>query len=599
MRVNRNLNLIRLGLGIFLATIFLSVVIPTSAKKNPEDPTQLIKNASDTEISVYLPFISKSPSPTFDLTIDWLEITQAIQTASNDVPLVAGRTTVVRAFARTDQPGGTENIHVSLSAWQGGTQLPDSPLVLGPNVISPSPSRADINSSINFQLPKSWLTGQVTIEATVDSNHVLYETNENNNTSSLTLNFNSIPSLDVKIIPIHYYHHGNPNDYYPAVSQDIISNDVWNLYPVDNVNISFHSPKTFVGDLNDVDDWIYILNKITDMKQSEGAPDSQIWYGLLPVEDESGDTWFYGGVIGLGWLGDRVSIGLADYSSYGLDGGITAAHEFGHNLGREHAPCGNPAYPDPEYPYSNGIIGQFGFNLSKFTVIPNTYKDIMSYCSPEWVSDYTYIGLGNDQIAHGDSIPMGQSVQSVIVRASLDQDGQAKFEPFYEFKGQPTPPPESSEYSIEMLNDIGEIIAVHPVKVFKAEEHGIIAYSISAVVPKPQEQITTIRLLENGIAIGDKSAISNVNTLEIPNQATVVTADQVGDAAILNWGVPGIPSLVRYSSDDGVSWTTLDIDVTDGQLLLYTQSMPKGKLLFEITLADNVSSAIYYSWENK
>jgi len=74
-------------------------------------------------------FFSKSPSPTFDLTINWLEFTQSIQTASNNVRLVAGRTTVVQAYAKTDQPGGTENIHVYLSAWQGGTQLPDSPLV--------------------------------------------------------------------------------------------------------------------------------------------------------------------------------------------------------------------------------------------------------------------------------------------------------------------------------------------------------------------------------------------------------------------------------------------------------------------------------------
>jgi len=596
MRLNRNL--IRLGLGVFLAIIFLSVVIPTSAEKNPKDPTQLINNASDTGNSVYLPFISKSPSPTFDLTIDWLEITQSIQTASNDVPLVAGRTTVVRAYAKTDQPGGTENIHASLSAWQGGTQLPDSPLVLGPNVISPSPSRADINRSINFQLPESWLAGQVTIEAKIDTNHVLYETNENNNTTSLTLNFNSIPSLDVKIIPIHYYHHGNPNDYYPAVSHDILSNDVWNIYPVDNVNISFHSQKTYYGNLNDVDDWIYILNAITDMKQSEGAPGSQIWYGLLPVEDERGDTWFNGGVIGLGWLDYRVSIGLADYSNYGIDGGITAAHEFGHNLGREHAPCGDPAYPDPDYPYSNGIIGQFGFNLSQFTVIPDNYKDIMSYCSPEWVSDYTYRGLYNDQRTHGGSMPQGELVESIFVRASLDQYGQSKFEPIYEFNGQPSSVPESSEYSIEMLNDVGEIVAVHPVKVLKAEEHGINAYSISAVVPKPQEPISTIQLAENGKAISDKSLTSNVTELAIPNQATVQTSDQVGDEAILNWGIPGVPALVRYSTDDGVSWTTLDIDITDGQLLLYPQSMPKGEILFEITLADNVSPASYYSWEN-
>ncbi|MGB7114878.1 MAG: hypothetical protein WBD56_01930 [Anaerolineales bacterium] len=144
MRKNRSQYRKILGLGVFLAIIFMSMIIPTSAKKNPEDPTQLINNASDTGNSVYLPFISKSPSPTFDLTIDWLEITQAVQTASNDLPLVAGRPTVVRAYSKTDHLGGTENIHVSLSAWQGGTQLPDSPLVLGPNVISPSPSRTDI-----------------------------------------------------------------------------------------------------------------------------------------------------------------------------------------------------------------------------------------------------------------------------------------------------------------------------------------------------------------------------------------------------------------------------------------------------------------------
>jgi len=188
--------------------------------------------------------------------------------------------------------------------------------------------------------------------------------------------------------------------------------------------------------------------------------------------------------------------------------------------------------------------------------------------------------------------------ESIFVRASLDQDRQAKLEPFYKFIGQPTPFPESSEYSIEMLNDVGEIIAVYPVKVLKAEEHGINAYSISAVVPKPQEPITTIRLVENGIAIRDKSVISDITAIAIPNQATVVTADQVGDEAILKWGVPGVPALVRYSSDDGVSWTTLDIDITDGQLLLYPQSIPKVEILFEIILPDNVSPATYYSWEN-
>ena len=125
---------------------------------------------------------------------------------------------------------------------------------------------------------------------------------------------------------------------------------------------------------------------------AEVGPDSAtVYYGLLPTTHTSGATWFEGGVSGLGWVGQqRVSVGL----DLGVDTGHTAAHEIGHNFGRRHAPCGNPSSPDPHYPYPNATIGVYGMDTDEDVLLsPAANFDMMSYCGPEWVSDYTYEGL--------------------------------------------------------------------------------------------------------------------------------------------------------------------------------------------------------------
>lgn len=66
-------------------------------------------------------------------------------------------------------------------------------------------------------------------------------------------------------------------------------------------------------------------------------------------------------------------------------------HEIGHTQGRPHAPCGGPDGVDPGYPYPGAVIGVYGINTRTFTLYgPNTARDYMSYCGPEWVSDYTW-----------------------------------------------------------------------------------------------------------------------------------------------------------------------------------------------------------------
>ena len=70
---------------------------------------------------------------------------------------------------------------------------------------------------------------------------------------------------------------------------------------------------------------------------------------------------------------------------------FTVAHELGHNLGIRHAPCGDPAGVDPDYPYPNARLGHPGYDYVDHRMpAPNTHYDLMSYCSPRWISDYNF-----------------------------------------------------------------------------------------------------------------------------------------------------------------------------------------------------------------
>lgn len=106
-----------------------------------------------------------------------IEVNQVIQNWNNDIPLVEDKATMVRVFLETitrtnDTASGV------LHGTRDGSPLPDSPLSpvndgeeieIGQDAESSS-QRADLDSSLNFSLPTSWLNGDVELrfEATAD-----------------------------------------------------------------------------------------------------------------------------------------------------------------------------------------------------------------------------------------------------------------------------------------------------------------------------------------------------------------------------------------------------------------------------------------------
>jgi hypothetical protein len=59
-----------------------------------------------------------------------------------------------------------------------------------------------------------------------------------------------------------------------------------------------------------------------------------------------------------------------------------------------HQVSGGAQGTDPNYPYSGAKIGVWGYNLlTQQLYDPNGFTDVMGYCFPIWISDFTYVGF--------------------------------------------------------------------------------------------------------------------------------------------------------------------------------------------------------------
>jgi hypothetical protein len=285
------------------------------------------------------------------------------------------------------------------------------------------------------------------------------------------------------------------------------------------------------------------------LKLADGYPDDTpvFYYGFVPINNGS-TQWFSSGIAGIGYIGFRESVGLnlgANDNS-----GILAGHEFGHNMGRRHAPCGEPAGIDPDYPHAGGSIGQFGYDIG-FNALrsPLTYRDMMSYCSPEWVSDYTYTALFWDQINNGvlaaeEAATSGQ----LMVRADLNEDGSVDMQPIYQFELSESSRPASSaaRHVVQLLNAAGSVIAQHPIALREAEEPGITVRSFNGIVPLPAEPVAAVQIVS---LAGESPHILAEQSLTTRSLAARAEAGltETADTIHLTWSDANRPAIIRYT----------------------------------------------------
>ena len=352
-----------------------------------------------------------------------------------EVPLIQGRPTMLRVFLTPDAGWDGREVIVRLSLNANGTALPPIDVHRTLTVASTEP---DLASTANFDLTSDQVTADLTWSVSLHevtpglqpavAEGAVYPTE---GAAALGAKDTGVGEKIV-VIPIQYNADGSGRlpDTSPAQLERLRAR-MMALYPVKKVDITVVAPLPWSQAVKaNGSGWSSLLQAVIDQRQKDGVPSNVYYYGMFSPAASMASYCGKGCVAGLSPVlaspddeYGRGSIGLG-FADKIAEADVTFVHEVGHAHGRNHAPC-EVMDADQSYPYDGGTIGDWGYDFATKTLLDPAGKmrDMMGYCSPVWISDYTYKALF-DRVTYLNQVP-----QTLVTprrwRSVLVEDGHA------------------------------------------------------------------------------------------------------------------------------------------------------------------------------
>lgn len=596
-------------------------------------------------------FIWRPPEP--DLEATGLEVTQAVQDLNNSVRLAAGKRTFVRFHVRsTTRANFPTYAHLRAeSATELHTLRPVNPGQL--LLVRPNPSRENPAHAFLFELPKS-LTAAGTVTLTADLNpHQDWrprnpdESSYANNSRSVTVNFETVPPLHLVVYRVTYTAAGAT---WTTPLRHTLSLVSWlrAVYPIPSVSIrdrtlTFSDGLPTCGNINDelrsarrwdsFYDFVGVGAKVpanahyyalVDDRGYEATPDAT-------TPDEL-DAFMQGcsdlpGFVSSGPAGvpRMTSEGHALFNDWDRDGSYAdwyGGHELAHSFGRRHPGHCQDQRRDPDHPangdHPNGDISPspsgndaaYGFDIRSRQVLSGTlWKDVMTYCPRQWISDFTSEGLQTafqSQARTEPGAPAAVAADSLLVRGHIAPDNSgATLAPIYHLPGVPAPAPApSGEYAILLKDGSGGELARIPFTPAPTE-YGPPApgkgggESVAALLFS--EQIAPVAGAVRAEIVRGGAVLAAVQPGASPPTVTVTSPNGGetvgGDGLTVSWTASdpdGDPLFanIQYSPDGGASWVMLAQNVTGTSAVISTTNTPGGDAaLVRVWVSDGLHSA--------
>ena len=306
-------------------------------------------------------------------------LTQAVQSREFPVPLVAGEKALLRVFPTANQATSQGIPLVRARFFVNGreTHMQDIP-----GKSTPIPTEVDESSlakSANAEIPAGVIRPGLEMVIKVDPEGALDPAlgvaKRIPETGRLAVGVRSVPLFDLTLIPFVWTQTNDRSvvELIEAIATDPENHEMLEetrtLLPVGDLDVKAHEPV-----ISSSNNGYGLRANAQAIRAMEGGTGH--YMGMMPEPVT--------GAAGVAFIASRVSFSIPSPTTIG--------HEFGHNMSLFHAPCGGARGPDPSYPHPDGSTGAWGYDFRDggSLVHPSTGRDLMSYCSPLWISDYSF-----------------------------------------------------------------------------------------------------------------------------------------------------------------------------------------------------------------
>ncbi len=307
-------------------------------------------------------------------------LNQAVQNLQGSVPLIAGRKALLRVFVTGDEVSYYEPRAYAEFVREG--QVVHTAAMGAPHQIPDQVDERWLFQSFNAEIPGEAIQPGTSMFVEMDPDGVVPRKPGSQSRipaqGALELNVVELPTHRQTLVPVIAA--TDPQEQIRIWAQDLDAESEWvrfarSVLPIGDMQLTVREAFYTSVDLASFDGWVQLITDIRMLRAMEGS--EGYYYGAFFRANPFG-------IGGLGYIGFPVSIGLNVDNVF--------AHEVGHNMSLFHAPCGNPGGPDPSFPYRDGGTGAWGWEPAFGSIVdPEQHKDVMSYCDPSWISDYSFV----------------------------------------------------------------------------------------------------------------------------------------------------------------------------------------------------------------
>jgi hypothetical protein len=410
--------------------------------------------------------------------------------------------------------------------------------------------------------------------------------------------FDPVPALRIRPVLVRYTFGGQNLPAPTALDFATSLGFLTRTYPAARLEFGECTPMDFDEDLRVSDDkcgpgWRHLLDALDDLRN--GTDDHSIIVGLLPA------TIMNPAVSGCGRTSGGVAAALAGRQE-------TLAQEVGHAFGRMHPPGCGAGQVDVSYPhyydddrYGWSTIGEFGFDGSTSQVFsPASYHDFMGYCTPRWVSPYTYTKIRADMVERFGDPSLARrademSRDTLFLNFSVHRDGKVEVQPSFHLRKNvdsiETGP--STEIACELLDQDENVLVFH-----RCRESDVHSDADSAIVDFHAalpwfDEATSIRFLRNGDVLYVHNIEESRPHIEFSGSEIQYREERMSVEWAGQHPDRELRYMLRYSHDGGETWRALATSLRGESHPVSPRLLSGGaRCLFQIVASSGIRTAV-------